>query len=112
MTLTEVPLTACEPWCVEGNGHAGEHPADRMCTTEPTPVQLTQHDPVSMGGGTWVRDWLDVQLRRRPETGAPEVCIGWEREPAGIEINLTPAEAAQLRDVLTAALERCGHDVA
>jgi hypothetical protein len=98
----EVPLRTCTPWCENGDGHGDEHPEDRSCWSTFQVVPLSQHSTSKYTHGTWRIAYLNVYLRRLPQSVEPLLYV--HSEETDEEIRLTLDEARRLRDELTAAL--------
>lgn len=112
----------CQPWCTDGDGHAGQaFLEDQGCWGRDHVVVCTLDEPGIESVGTFSSE-LQVNLRQQQavghsiagcrefERGEPYVylTIGQPRHDIDAAVVLTIDEAVQLRDALDAALNERG----
>jgi hypothetical protein len=69
-----VPLRECAPWCVEGDGHPNEHPADRYCSVNPRTVALSLSEPYE-SEGAWFLSSVDLYMTRERNEDEPRFVL-------------------------------------
>ena len=105
-TRRTYPPITCRPWCIDGDGHADEHPEDQRCASGWETVPLALNRKWSDSGGALHTTEIEVRSEAGEEpAGCPPHVVIYEVSE-DIEWRLYPDEVRRLAALLVEAADR------